>query len=74
MRIRTRWTDRMEKILKVVTINNTNDDGIAINSINEMSQSSLPFRPTDIVLPTDCSGFVYMLVSLRSGDFFYIGK
>jgi predicted GIY-YIG superfamily endonuclease len=28
----------------------------------------------DIFLPNDCSGYVYMLISLRSNDFCYIGK
>ena len=71
---RTQWTDHMEQILKVVTINNDNSDEIHNSNDNGMTYSAFPFRPTDIILPSDCSGFVYMLISLRSEDFFYIGK
>ena len=32
-----------------------------------------PFRPKDIPLPTDNSGFVYMLLSAKNGSSVYIG-
>ena len=70
---RTQWTDHMEDILRVVTINNDGNFGME-NRRNQMDLSSFPYRPTDVILPNDNSGFVYMLISLRSKDFFYIGK
>jgi hypothetical protein len=36
--------------------------------------ASHPFRPCDIPIPCNNSGFVYMLVSLRHPEVFYIGK
>ena len=74
LRSRTQWTDHMERILNVVTVNTDNDNNERVIQRGQMSHSSFPYRPTDIILPTDCSGYVYMLISLRTNDFFYIGK
>ena len=73
----TQWTDYMENVLKVVTINQDEEDLQSRpqrygNSV--MDYSSFPYRPCDIHLPTDRTGFVYMLISLRLDNFFYIGK
>ena len=63
------------KLLRVVTINGEDE----INENLEMNervlyQSSLPYRIRDVSFPQDNTGFVYMLVSVRSTDFVYIGK
>jgi predicted GIY-YIG superfamily endonuclease len=71
LRTRTQWTDYMESILKVVTINQEEEDN---ETRGTMDNSTFPFRPCDISLPTDSSGYVYILISLRSREFFYIGK
>jgi hypothetical protein len=64
----------MENILKVVTIN-IDDDNVEIEeNRGTMSHANFPYRPNDISLPTDCSVYVYMLISLRSNDFCYVGK
>ena len=41
-------------------------------SANERRQC-LPFRPCDVVIPTNNSGYSYMLISLRDRDTVYIG-
>ena len=77
LRVRTQWTDHMERILRVVTINEVeNEEGIDSIDENErnMEYSNYPYRITDISLPNDTSGYVYMLISLRCNDFVYIGK
>ena len=72
LKTRTQWTDHMENILQVVTVNNENTETNERRST--MDHSSFPYCPRDIILPTDCSGFVYMLISLRSRDFFILEK
>ena len=71
----TQWTDHMENILKVVTIN-IDDDNVEIEeNRGTVSHANFPYKPNDISsLPTNCSGYVYMLISLRSNDFCYVGK
>ena len=67
----------MERILRVVTINEVeNEEGIDSIDENErnMEYSNYPYRITDISLPNDTSGYVYMIISLRCNDFVYIGK
>ena len=73
LQTRTQWTDHMERILNVVTVN-IDDENDGITNRGEMNHSSFPYRPAEIILPADCSGFVYMLISLQTKDFFYIGK
>ena len=63
------------KILRVVTINGEDE----INEELEMNervldQSSFPYRVRDVFLLQYNTGFVYMLISVRSADFVYIGK
>ena len=80
LKTRTQWTDHMENILRCVTIKQSNEietRNQVVSVVTEeatMNYSAYPFRICDISLPTDCSGFVYMLISLRSMDFVYIGK
>ena len=67
------WTQMMESVLNMVTINS--------NGPTEMPQHTLPF--TDLypftlrgssVLPTDSTGYVYLLISFRNRHFTYIGQ
>jgi predicted GIY-YIG superfamily endonuclease len=75
LKSRTQWTDHMENILRVVTTNfDEEQHHQQVVSRATMTQASFPFRMNDIFLPNDCSGYVYMLISLRSNDFCYIGK
>ena len=39
-----------------------------------LDQSIFPYRLWDVYLTQDNTGFVYMLISVRSADFVYIGK
>ena len=72
---RTQWTDHMENILQVVTINHEENENQRNNlQRGEMDHSSFPYQPSQVSLPTDASGYVYMLISLRQKDYFYIGK
>ena len=72
--VRTQWTDYMETILRVITTNyeEENNDSAPVRAT--MTHSSFPYRMNDVFLPTDCSGYVYMLISLRLHDYYYIGK
>ena len=75
LQCRTQWVDYTEKILRVVTING--EDGINEEfEMNEivLDQTIFPYRLHDVSLPQDNTGFVYMLISVRSTDFVYIGK
>ena len=57
LKCRTQWTDHMENILKVVTIN-IDDDNVEIEeNRGTMSHANFPYRPNDIRLPSDCSGY-----------------
>ena len=65
MRNRTQWTDHMENILKMVTINQNggfieNDE----DTRGVVRFSTHPYRMNDIELPRDSSGYVYMLISI----------
>ena len=65
----------MKKILRVVTINGKYgiNEELGMNE-RVLYQSSFPYRLRDVYLPQDNTGFVYMLISVRSIDFVYIGK
>ena len=66
---RTQWTDYMENILSLVTMNEIHENRVA-----SLNLSTFPFRICDVTLPHDNSGFVYFLISLRTLDFTYIGE
>ena len=71
---KTQWTDYIEDVLEITTINNENTE----NFDNEVRDrvfypTSYPFVISDYALPTNNSGYVYMLVSRRHQNFAYIG-
>ena len=66
---KTQWTDYMEEILKLITMNENEPPTGRV-----FTQSSFPYRVYDFVLPQCNTGFVYMLISLRDNNFTYIGK
>ena len=72
---RNQWTDYMESILDLVTIE-ASSNGENQNSIRQISLTteSYPFRICDIPLPRCKSGFVYFLISVRTCSFTYIGE
>ena len=75
---KTQWSNYIEEVLKLVTVNNDHD----INQNNAMqrpttqnlNQNNYPFRVNDVQLPDVQSGYVYMLISLCHPNFSYIGE
>ena len=65
---RTQWTDFMEHILDVITINSESERPLVTATTEEY-----PFQVSNIDLPQCQTGFVYMLISLRRRDYTYIG-
>ena len=68
---RTQWTDYIEHILRIVTVNESNPTS---NVIRTMNQNDYPFRICDISLPSSATGFVYFLLSIKDKSFTYIGS
>ena len=70
---KTQWTDYMEDILDLVTINSDiNNNPERRNRV--LSASSFPYRIKDMTLPQCNTGYVYMLISIKDMNFTYIGK
>lgn len=69
---RTQWTDYIEEVLDLITIN-TDDDNSDPYPTRVITPRAYPFRICDFALPTDQSGYVYMLVSVRHSNYTYIG-
>ena len=74
--MKSQWTDYMEEVLKVITLNNEDDGNInQANSFpRQLSQQFYPFRICDQSLPQCNTGFVYMLTSIRRQTYSYIGE
>ena len=68
---RMQWTDYIEHILRIVTVNEENP---TTNVVRTMSQNNYPFRISDISLPSCATGFVYFLLSIKDKSFTYIGS
>ena len=66
---RNQWTDYIEDVLRLVTINDCDDT----TTDQILTQTSFPYRIADVVLPQCNTGYVYMLISLRHPNFTYIG-
>ena len=67
----TQWTQIMERTLHMLSINPDGDtpDRCIVN-IGDL----YPFRVTDYILPTDSTGFVYLLCSMKKSEYTYIGQ
>ena len=70
---RSQWTDYMEDIMKLITIDETQEN-LTTRVAPSLDQSSFPFRICDISLPQCQTGFVYFLISVRTKNFTYIGE
>ena len=66
---RNQWTDYVEDVLRLVTINECDDT----TTDQILTQASFPYRIADVVLPQCNTGYVYMLISLRHPNYTYIG-
>ena len=67
---RTQWTDYMENVLDLITINSNSE----IREHRTLTQNNYPFRICDVPLPQCRTGYVYMLLSLKNRKFLYIGE
>ena len=63
----------MESILKLITIDDDDDETLVTRVSPSLNYDSFPFCIFDISLPQCKTGFVYFLISLRKKDFSYIG-
>ena len=68
---RTQWTDYIEHVLNVVTVNE--ELNTTRNEIRTMNQNDYPFQICDISLPSTRTGFIYFLISVKDKTFTYIG-
>jgi hypothetical protein len=66
------WTDYIEMLLSRLTLR-ANSDSINDAMIFDYAEA-YPYRVSDINVPTDKTGFVYFLVSVRDFDKDYIGQ
>jgi predicted GIY-YIG superfamily endonuclease len=66
----TQWSDHMEQVLEIITLNSSEVDG---EERRVLTNASFPYLIRDIVLPQCNTGFVYMLLSIRMRNFTYIG-
>ena len=73
---RSKWTDYIESILSIITINDKQNRPTPEQSKNQpyLSQYTFPYRICDNELPQCNTGYVYFLISIRSMIFSYIGK
>ena len=68
---KSQWSDYIENVLNIVTINSTADNPLPRRVMN---QNAFPFRICDIALPQCRTGFVYFLISVKQRSFTYIGQ
>jgi predicted GIY-YIG superfamily endonuclease len=74
--IGNQWTEYIESLLERLSMNKLNEEGNTTmqDSSSFDYDSVFPFRTCDIELPSDNTGYVYMLVSLRDFDRTYVGQ
>ena len=71
---KTQWTDYMDEVLQLITINSQLEgEGDGVQRV-AMSPRTFPYRICDIELPQCNTGYVYMLISMKDKGFSYIGK
>ena len=78
--MRSQWTDYMEEVLNLITIQSTTDKVENNNGDNNnetrclFTHQKYPFRLCNISLPQCRTGFVYFLSSVRRQTNTYIGE
>ena len=65
----SQWSDYMEAILQLVTVNAEN----VVQQPRYLTQCTFLFRMIDIALPTANTGYIYFLLSKHQLDYVYIG-
>ena len=71
--LRNQWTAYIDVLLSTHSVNSNGEDGVNQNMTLPYADV-YPYRTCDIILPTDTSGYVYFLVSVRDFDRDYIGQ
>ena len=74
IRQKNQYTDYMESILDLVTVNRSSDEDERRNVQSIHQPTNFPFRICDLPLPNCNTGFVYFLVSIKNPSFTYIGQ
>ena len=70
----SQWTQYIENVIKLITVNSIDINEDDTNSSNAMDQTSFPFCICDISLPQDQTGYTYFLMSRKNKNFVYIGS
>ena len=65
------WTQMMENVLEMLTINSTGNPEMTYTLDYP---THYPFRLRDATLPSDSTGYIYVLISYRNPHFTYIGQ
>ena len=68
------WTTYIEMLLARLSVNSDNQNNNDIHANAVSYAQAFPYRTCDISLPTDDSGYVYFLVSVRDFDKDYVGQ
>ena len=68
IKTRTPWTDYIDNIVCIVSINRDNNG----QSMSVFEYTAYPFRVADIALPECNNGFIYMLMIIKDTLFVYI--
>ena len=67
------WSSMMENILNALTINTIESDTNANTSTVDFLENH-PYGLRFTVLPSDSTGYIYILISKNNEDFTYIGE
>ena len=67
------WTQMMESVLNMVTINSNGPTGVPQHTIPFTDLYPFTLRGS-LVLTTDSTGYVYLIISFRNQHFTYIGQ
>jgi len=67
------WLSMMENISNALTINTTESDTNNNTSTVDFPEN-YPYKLQFKVLPSDSTGYIYILISKNNEDFTYIGK
>jgi predicted GIY-YIG superfamily endonuclease len=72
IQIRSQYSEYMNHIINVLS-----DEGTSPRNLRDvpvLDQNQHPFCPLDVSQPNDCSGYCYILVSLKDSKSTYIGQ
>lgn len=70
----TQWTVMTRRVLKLLTINSEPDEDDPRRNYELDYSDAYPYAINSVILPTDKSGYVYILASRRNKGYTYIGE